>query len=60
MIIILSGYRNGIWNRKMCYANYEKRKKADGIELLNQERISTFAEKENYFNLGILEMDSIK
>ena len=26
---ILSGYKNGIWHRKMCHANNEKQKKKD-------------------------------
>ena len=32
----------------------------EGTELPNKENIRSFEEKENYFNLGILETDTIK
>ena len=46
----------------MRYANDEKWKTAitGVIELLNQDRIWTLGEKENYEHLGILEADTIK
>ena len=37
-----------------------KRETTEGIELLNQEIIRTFGEKENFKYLGILEVDTIK
>ena len=37
-----------------------KRHQTDGIELPNQNKIRTLAEKENYKYLGILEVDTIK
>ena len=50
----------------MCHTNHEKRKKkkkkktTEGIELPNQESISTLGEEENYKYLGVLEADSTK
>ena len=37
-----------------------KRHRTDGMELLNQDNIRTFAENETYKYLGILEADTIK
>ena len=37
-----------------------KRHLTNGMELLNQEKIRTFGEKETYKYLGILEADTIK
>ena len=37
-----------------------KRHLTDGMELLNQDKIRTFGEKETYKYLGILEADTIK
>ena len=47
--------RNGIWRRKIHYANNEKLKTTydGGIELPNQEKISTLKGKETYKYLGI-------
>ena len=46
----------------MYHTHNEKWKKKimEEIELLNQERIRTFGEKENYNYLGLLEVDTIK
>ena len=51
-----SGYRNGIWHRKM---KSNKRRLTDGMELTNQSKIRTLGEKETYIYLGILVADTI-
>ena len=43
-----------------CSMKSGSRKIREGIELLNQEKIRTPREKENYKFLGILEADTIK
>ena len=54
--------RDGIWQRKMCYANKrsEKRQMTEGKEQPNQEKIRTLGEKETYKYLEIFEKDNIK
>ena len=37
-----------------------KRHLTDGMELPNQDKIRTLREKETYYDLGILEADTIK
>ena len=44
----------------MLIMKSRKRQITGGKELLNQERIRTLEEKENYKYLGILEVDIIK
>ena len=55
---IKPGYRNGFWYKK-CSMLIMKSGKRERIELLNQERIKTLREKENYKYLEILEADAI-
>ena len=59
---IQSGHRDGIWQRKMRHASNEngKRYLADGLELPNQDKITTLGEKGTYKYLGILEPITIK
>ena len=46
----------------MCHARHEKWQTTydDGMELQNNDRITTLEEKETYKYLGILEADTIK
>ena len=59
---IQSGYRKtfGIEKRAMFIMKSRKRQITEGIELLNQERIRTLGEKENYMYLDLLGADTIK
>ena len=59
---ILWRYRDGIWQRKMCHANNEMRKKTINgkIWLINKEKIRMLGEKESYKYLVTLEVDTIK
>ena len=43
---IQQGYRDGIWHRRMCHTQNERRKKTEWIELPNQKRIRRLGEKE--------------
>ena len=55
---IQSGHRDGTWHRKIFQANNEKRQTMDGIELPNQDKISTLGEKATYKYLSILEAEA--
>ena len=60
---IQSEYRDGIWHRNMCHANYEKRETTnDGRNWTNKSRKKNrlIGEKENYKYLKILEADTLK
>ena len=50
----------GIGKCAMLVMKSDKRHRTDGIELPNQDKIRTLAEKETYKYLGILEADTIK
>ena len=54
------GMKIGIEKCAMFIMKSGKRKAAEGIEHQNQESIITLEEKENYENLGILGIDTIK
>ena len=57
-----SEYRNGIWHRKICRANNEKRKKRNnGRNWIPKSRKNqNVQKKKNYKYCGILEADAIK
>ena len=59
---IQTGYRDRICHRicSLLITNCRKRQVTEGIKLPNQERIKTLGEEENYTNLRILELNSIK
>ena len=56
---IQPGYRNGIWCLKTCKADNDLNDTMEGTELLNDEIIRIFREKEQFKSLGILELGTI-